>query len=109
MYECPVTNDVVARSVPSDDTRVRLGMPGSAQVLVVSQPASSWSASNVVTMPRRVRRQVAAPEVAYTRSHATWVNARGPPGSARLTIDTRPYLLPTSVLRNTTRGPRSSS
>ncbi len=81
---------MVATSVPSGESRVRLGMPRSATESVTDQPASIVTWRKCGSSPRSVRRQVASEPVASTRSQATSVKARGPLGSSRATTATRP-------------------
>ena len=61
---------------------MRLGMPGSGASATACQSASYSVSENFVTTPRSVRRQEATSAVASTRSHATSVKARAPPGSS---------------------------
>ena len=79
-YESPYTNVVVATSVPSRDSRARLGIPDSGRSCRGVQSGPSSFAWYVVASPRRADRHTARSAVAYTRSQDAGVTARGPSG-----------------------------
>ena len=77
---------MVATREPSGLIRVRLGMPGRAQLPVGCHSGFSRTASKLVTRPRLVFRQTMFCRVPYTRSQATAAKDRSPAGSDSGTV-----------------------